>query len=82
MFTVSIAIKSPNYVPAYLWIANTYSKMDPDLKLGLAKPKFEKLIEIAKSDSVKNDSAMMDAFGYLSYYHMMNNNFSKSKDIL
>jgi tetratricopeptide (TPR) repeat protein len=76
----SITVKSPDYVPAYLWIANTYSKMDPDFKMGLAKPKFEKLIEVAKSDSLKNAPAMMDAFGYLSYYHMMNNNYSKSKD--
>lgn len=79
VFSALIA-KSPEYVPAYLWMANTYSKMDPDFKLGLAKPKFEKLIEVAKSDSVKNAPAMMDAFGYLSYYHMMNNNFSRSKD--
>jgi tetratricopeptide (TPR) repeat protein len=79
VFSALIA-KSPDYVPAYLWMANTYSKMDPDFKLGLAKPKFEKLIEVAKSDSVKNAPAMMDAFGYLSYYHMMNNNFSRSKD--
>jgi tetratricopeptide (TPR) repeat protein len=77
----AIITKSPGYVPAYLWMANTYSKMDPDFKLGgLAKPKFEKLIEVAKGDSVKNASAMMDAFGYLSYYYMINNNFSKSKD--
>ena len=76
----SILAKSPDYVPAYLWIANTYSKMDPDLKQGLAKPKFEKLIEVARTDSVKNAPAMMDAFGYLSYYHMMNTNFSKAKD--
>ena len=76
----SITTKSPDYVPAYLWIANTYSKMDPDLKQGLAKPKFEKLIQVAKSDSVKNAPAMMDAFSYLSYYNMMNNNFSRSKD--
>jgi len=76
----AITTKSPTYIPAYLWIANTYSKMDPDLKLGLAKPKFEKLIDVAKSDSIKNEAAMMDAFGYLSYYHMMNKNFSRSKD--
>jgi len=79
VFAVIIA-KTPDYIPAYFWTANTYSKMDPDFKLGLAKPKFEKLIEVAKSDSIKNESAMMDAFGYLSYYHMMNNNFSRSKD--
>ncbi|MEI6049199.1 MAG: tetratricopeptide repeat protein [Bacteroidota bacterium] len=76
----SVTIKSPNYVPAYLWIANTYSKMDPDTKLGLAKAKFEKVIDISKVDSVKNYSAMMDALTYLSYYHMINDNFSKSKD--
>ena len=72
--------KSPDYVPAYLWIARTYSKMDPDTKLGLAKPKFEKVIDVAKADSVKNEAEMMEAFGYLSYYHMMNDNYSKSKD--
>jgi tetratricopeptide (TPR) repeat protein len=72
--------KSPNYVPAYLMIARTYSKMDPDLKLGIAKAKFEKLIDAAKSDSLKNESEMMEAFGYLSYYHMMSNNFGRSKE--
>jgi tetratricopeptide (TPR) repeat protein len=76
----AIIAKSPDYVPAYLWTANTYSKMDPDLKMGLAKPKFEKLIEVAKGDSLKYAPALMDAFGYLSYYYMRNNNFSKSKD--
>ena len=79
IFNVVIS-KSPNFIPAYLMIARTYSKMDPDLKLGIAKPKFEKLIEVTKSDSIKNENEMMEAFGYLSYYHMMNSNFSKSKD--
>jgi|WetSurMetagenome_2_1015567.scaffolds.fasta_scaffold12172_1 tetratricopeptide (TPR) repeat protein len=72
--------KSPKYVPAYLWTARTYSKMDPDTKLGLAKPKFEKLVEVAQTDSSKYNPEMMEAFGYLSYYHMMNENFSKSKE--
>jgi tetratricopeptide (TPR) repeat protein len=54
--------------------------MDPDSKLGLAKPKFEKVIEVAKVDSVKNYTAMIDALTYLSYFHMINDNFSKSKD--
>ena len=76
----AIAIKSPDYIPAYLWMANTYTKMDPDTKLGLAKPKFEKLLDVAMVDSVKNATAMMDAMIYLSYYHMKNENYSKSKD--
>jgi tetratricopeptide (TPR) repeat protein len=72
--------KSPSYVPAYLWTARTYSKMDPDTKLGLAKPKFEKLLEVALADSTKNSSEMMESFGYLSYYYMTNDNYNKSKE--
>lgn len=76
----SIIAKTPDYVPAYLWTANTYSKMDPDFKMGLAKPKFEKLLEVAQADSVKNAGPIMDALGYLSYYHMVNNNFGQAKE--
>jgi tetratricopeptide (TPR) repeat protein len=72
--------KSPNYLPAYVWIARTCSKMDPDYKTGLARPKFEKLIDVAKTDSIKNEAEMMEAFGYLGYYHMFKNNFNRSKD--
>jgi tetratricopeptide (TPR) repeat protein len=72
--------KDPNYLPAYLMIARTYSKMDPDFKLGIAKPKFEKLINAAKVDSLSNESEMMEAFECLSYFYMMNDNFSRSKD--
>ena len=76
----SITKSHPDYVPAYLWIANTYSKMDPDTKLGLAKPKFEKVLSVASKDSVANVSAMIDAITYLGYYHMIDENFSKAKD--
>jgi tetratricopeptide (TPR) repeat protein len=71
---------SPDYVPAYIWTARTYSKMDPDTKLGLAKPKFEKVLEVAKADSIKNESEIIEACGYLGYYYMMNNNYTLSKD--
>jgi len=76
----AIIAKSPTYLPAYLWDANSYTKMDPDTKLGLAKPKFEKLLEVAMVDSVKNAAIMIDAMVYLSYYNMKTENYSKSKD--
>ncbi len=75
----AITKKTPDYIPAYLWIANTFTKMETDPKTGLAKPKFEKLIDVAQADSSKNAPAMMDAFTYLSYYYMMNDNYSKAK---
>ncbi len=71
---------SPDYVPAYLGRARTFSKMDPDLKLGLAKPRFEEVIKVAQKDSLKYSSEMNEAFTYLGYYHMMNENWDKSKD--
>jgi tetratricopeptide (TPR) repeat protein len=76
----SITQKNPDYLPAYLWAANTSVKQDPDYKLGLAKPKFEKILNVAKKDSVKNAATMMDAMGYLSYFHMINDNYSKARD--
>ncbi len=76
----AITNRFTDYIPAYLWIANTYTRMDPETTMGLAKPKFEKLLEVAKSDSIANSAAMMDALKYLSYYYMMKDNFSKSKD--
>jgi tetratricopeptide (TPR) repeat protein len=76
----TIIKRNPNYVPAYLWNARTYSKMDPDTKMGLAKPKFEKVVEVAKSDSLKWENEMMESFGYLGYYYMVNENWSKSKE--
>jgi tetratricopeptide (TPR) repeat protein len=72
--------KSPNYLPAHLQVARTYSKMDPDYKMGLARPKFEKVIDLAQADSVKNASAMFEALGYLGYYHMSKDNYSRAKD--
>jgi tetratricopeptide (TPR) repeat protein len=77
----SIVIKKwPDEIQAYLWDARTYSKMDPDYKMGLAKPKFEKLLSVAKADSIKNEDPMVEALQYLGYYNMSKNNFSSSKD--
>ncbi len=72
--------KWPNHIPAHIWIGRTYSKMDPDSKLGLAKPKFEKVLNVAKVDSLKNDAEIVEACGYLGYYHMMADNYNLSKE--
>lgn len=72
--------KDPNYLPAYVYTARTYSRMDPDTKLGLAKPKFEKLLDVASRDSVKNAGDMAEALTYLGYLNMENGNYTKAKD--
>ena len=70
---------SPDYVPAYLWVARTYSKLDPDTKQGLAKPKFDKVVEIAQRDSVKNVAELSEALNFLSYYYMSNENYGQAR---
>ena len=72
--------KSPNYLPAHLQIARTYSKMDPDYKMGLVKNKFVKVIDIADKDSVKNESEMVEACNFLGYYFMSKGDYKASKD--
>jgi tetratricopeptide (TPR) repeat protein len=75
----TILKRDPNYLPAYLFVARTYSRMDPEYNLGLAKPKFEKLLSMAKTDSLKNESEMVEGLEYLGYYYMNRSDFSTSK---
>ncbi len=74
-----VAKAVPDYVPAYLWIARTYSKLDPDTKLGLAQPKFEKVVEVAQKDSVKYASELAEALGFMGYSNMTKDNYALSK---
>jgi tetratricopeptide (TPR) repeat protein len=74
-----VAKAVPDYVPAYLWIARTYSKLDPDTKLGLAQPKFEKVVEVSQKDSVKYASELAEALGFLGYFNMTKENYTLSK---
>lgn len=80
VFNIVIS-KTPDYMPAYVWVARTYTKMDPDFKLGLAKPKFEKVLEVAQKDSLKNESEMIEALSYLGYYDMETGNSVKAKEV-
>lgn len=73
--------KSPDYLPAHVYVARTYSRMDPDTKLGLAKPKFEKMLSVAAKDSLKNEGEMIEALTYLGYYNMENGSYTKAKEI-
>ncbi len=75
-----VLTKNPDYLPAYTYIARTYSRMDPDSKMGLAKPKFEKLLSVAQADSVKNETEVVEALKYLGYYYMSKDDYSKSRD--
>jgi tetratricopeptide (TPR) repeat protein len=72
--------KNPQLVEAYVFQARTFAKIEGDPKVGQARAKFEKVLEVAKMDSVKNEDSMMEAYGYLAYHFMVNDNYLKAKE--
>ncbi len=54
--------------------------MDPDTKMGLAKPKFVNVLSVAQNDSLKFESEIGEACQYLGFYYTMKEDFGTSKD--
>ena len=71
--------KYPDNLQGYLWMANTASAKDPDSELGLAKPKFEALLNKAAADSVKNVKEIYDAIRYLGYEALQAKRYDEAK---
>ncbi len=62
----------PTYGPGYLARARNISTLDPDAKKGLAKPHFEKYIELSKAegaDPAKFKEGLVESYGYLGVYN-------------
>jgi len=78
VFTKMIA-KYPENLQGYLWMANTASAKDPDSELGLAKPRFQALLQKAAADSVKNVKEMYDAIRYLGYEALQTKKYDEAK---
>lgn len=79
LFT-AMTTKFPDFLPGYVWLANTYSAMDPDFKDVRAKSKFEQVIEKGSVDKVKNATEIFDAYRYMGYYYLTNKDYDKSKE--
>ncbi len=68
---------SPNWARAWLYRAKVNTHIDSTSENGLAKPFYEKYIEIALPDSSKPDfvakynNGLIEAYGYLAYYYIL-----------
>lgn len=71
--------KYPSSIQGHLWAANTAAAKDPDAKQGLARPKFEALLNKAAADSVKYSQEMFDAMRYLGYEALQSDNYELAK---
>ncbi|REJ80973.1 MAG: hypothetical protein DWQ44_05100 [Bacteroidetes bacterium] len=65
---------APTYASGWLWRAQANTHIDSTSELGLAKPHYEKYIEIAQADSLnpaKYNSGLAEAYGYLAYFFIL-----------
>jgi len=78
VFSKAIA-DQPDNMQAYIWLATTASSMDPTSELGLAKPKFEMLLEKVGSETTKYIKEVAEAYKYFGYYYLQKKDFPAAK---
>lgn len=72
--------KIPNSPIGYFWKARTKTNFDPETEQGLAKPYYEKFIELAVSDAAKNKRDLIEAYKYLGYYFYLKDDKEMTKN--
>lgn len=77
-----ISANNPTFANSYLWRARSNANLDPESKAGLAKPHYEKYIELAATDKEKNKSGLVEANYYLAYYYYLKNDKTKAANYL
>ena len=63
----------PNVYLGYFWRGRASSNLDPDLKQGLAKPYYEKSVEIISADTasmLKYKKELVESYWYLTNYYI------------
>jgi tetratricopeptide (TPR) repeat protein len=65
-----ITTAKPTYAPAYQARAQANFNLDTDSKKGLAKPYYEKYIELTSGDPAKYSRGLVEANNYLGYYNL------------
>ncbi|ABG59278.1 TPR repeat-containing protein [Cytophaga hutchinsonii ATCC 33406] len=69
---VKVLELKPNIYIGYLWRARANAAQDPDTKQGLAKPYYEKLIEVCAPGGAKYKDELIEANEYIAYYYTIN----------
>ncbi|TVT40342.1 tetratricopeptide repeat protein [Hymenobacter setariae] len=69
-----------DYAPAYIARAKVNVALDPDADKGLAKPYYEKYIELGNADPAKYKAGMVEAYDYLGAYNAHKNNKAAAKE--
>jgi tetratricopeptide (TPR) repeat protein len=78
VFTILTEVK-PTYAPGYLWRGRVNANIDPESVNGLAKPYYEKFIELCKGDTEKNKKDLIEAYSYLGYFYLLKKSNPEAK---
>ena len=65
-----VAERAPEDYRGLLWQARSHSGMDPETDKGLAKPYYEKVVEMLEARGDKSNS-IIEAYQYLGYYNYL-----------
>ncbi|WP_460891204.1 tetratricopeptide repeat protein [Rufibacter soli] len=66
-----ITTSNPTYAYGHLWRARVNANLDPDTKLGLAKPHYEEFIKLTAADKEKYKKDLITANNYLGYFYYL-----------
>jgi tetratricopeptide (TPR) repeat protein len=80
IFTLVTTLDTAN-IDAYKWKTYALSSLDPDLKEGIAKPAFEKFLEVTASSPDEFKKERFDAYSYLGSYYMFSKELNYDKAI-
>ncbi|HCY77531.1 MAG TPA: hypothetical protein DHV28_16570 [Ignavibacteriales bacterium] len=75
----TLILKTPNLAVTYIWQARVKANFDPESENGLAKPFYEKFIELAKDEQDKFKKELIESYSYLGYYYYLQKDNQKSK---
>ena len=64
-----LSVQVPNSYVSYFWRARVNSMLDPETTKGLAKPYYEKVIEIGSVQPERYKRELIESYKYLGYYH-------------
>ena len=64
-----LSFQVPNSYVSYFWRARVNSMLDPETTKGLAKPYYEKVIEIGLVQPERYIRELIECYKYLGYYH-------------
>jgi tetratricopeptide (TPR) repeat protein len=68
-----------DYAPAYIARAKVNVALDPDASKGLAKPYYEKYIELGNADPTKYKAGLVESYDYLGAYNAHKNDKAAAK---